>query len=903
MFVLSHLPRKVVGLLVAALAVTFLTIAPQPAQAAGVATLSGTVTASDTGLPLADVYVGAYGPGGGGAVTDAAGHWQIAGIPAGQYSLYFSVIGRPYHDRYWGGDGTAEQEVLVSATAGATTSGLNLALSWFPSVSGTVAFSEGGGGTGCLFVDLVNIDGETYEGEYSWVDEDGAFAIDTSNVLPGRYTILVSDVQPEGVGCRIYAQRYLGDVYNLNSAATFYLNTGGVVTGKDVTLEVGATISGTVTGSNVGDTGGMTGSIYATNDEDLAHPELGQSRSVTSNAADGSYEISGLQPGDYTVEYVPDVDGCDAGYRPQWYGGAKSPWTASPLTLVAGQGVIGADVQFTQNGAPIVGHVSGSDTGTGVAGVGVTVMTSDGKWLSQGFGFGPNCGELVSHANLDFGPFFDGPANGPQRAAYEFPTTSTDANGDFTLPAMPDGQYTLRFGDDSTYAAQFLGGAAFIETATPLTVSSSAPVDVGTVTLNPGASISGNIAFDGTSTDHHERYVTAMAFAQNPTTGAWELVKQGPAAWVTGEAGFGYTIPGLAPGTYKVGFFDYASRGGGYAPEFFGDSVTLAGASDVVVTAGAVTPSIDVTLSAVGPVESQRFAGAGRFETSVAMSQEYAPGVPAVYIASGANFPDALAAAPAAAAQGVPLLLVTSSSIPSVVLTELQRLNPASIVVVGGNAAVSPEVYTQLSDLTPSIKRLFGADRFATARAIIEDYWPAGSAPLVYAASGLNFPDALSAAAAAGAKGTPVLTVNGGGAALDQQTKDLLTYLGTKEVAIAGGIVSVSATMQASFAALPGMTDVWRYAGANRYATGAAINHDAFTASDTVYLASGKNFPDALSGAALAGRDKAPLYIIPGECVPAPVLADITALGAKTIRILGGTSAVSVDLAHVTVCA
>jgi putative cell wall-binding protein len=69
-----------------------------------------------------------------------------------------------------------------------------------------------------------------------------------------------------------------------------------------------------------------------------------------------------------------------------------------------------------------------------------------------------------------------------------------------------------------------------------------------------------------------------------------------------------------------------------------------------------------------------------------------------------------------------------------------------------------------------------------------------------------------------------------------------------------------------------------------------------------VYLASGKNFPDALSGAALAGLNKAPLYIVPGECVPASVLADITAFGASKVRILGGTAAVSVDLNNMTIC-
>lgn len=123
-----------------------------------------------------------------------------------------------------------------------------------------------------------------------------------------------------------------------------------------------------------------------------------------------------------------------------------------------------------------------------------------------------------------------------------------------------------------------------------------------------------------------------------------------------------------------------------------------------------------------------------------------------------------------------------------------------------------------------------------------------------------------------------------------------------KEVAIAGGTAAVSAGIASDLSAIPGVTDVWRYAGANRYATGAAINHDAFPTSDIVYLASGKNFPDAPAGAPRAGFDNAPLYIVPGDCVTQPVVDDIRIIGATRATVLGGLSAVSVNLTDLAIC-
>lgn len=97
------------------------------------------------------------------------------------------------------------------------------------------------------------------------------------------------------------------------------------------------------------------------------------------------------------------------------------------------------------------------------------------------------------------------------------------------------------------------------------------------------------------------------------------------------------------------------------------------------------------------------------------------PGVPVVFVATGADFPDALAGATLATSSGVPLLFVTRTTIPPATAAELERLEPESIVVLGGPSAVDRAVVVELAEFTEgTVTRIDGADRFDTARLISE---------------------------------------------------------------------------------------------------------------------------------------------------------------------------------------
>jgi hypothetical protein len=123
-------------------------------------------------------------------------------------------------------------------------------------------------------------------------------------------------------------------------------------------------------------------------------------------------------------------------------------------------------------------------------------------------------------------------------------------------------------------------------------------------------------------------------------------------------------------------------------------------------------------------------AGSGDDTPAVEVPAPQAEVVPAsapvVFVSTGLNFPDALGGGPVAALHDGPLLLVRTDSIPPATATELTRLNPDKIVVLGGTGVVSAGVETLLAGYTSgAVERLSGADRYETAAAISAANFPA----------------------------------------------------------------------------------------------------------------------------------------------------------------------------------
>ncbi|HEX9634870.1 MAG TPA: cell wall-binding repeat-containing protein [Candidatus Limnocylindria bacterium] len=288
-----------------------------------------------------------------------------------------------------------------------------------------------------------------------------------------------------------------------------------------------------------------------------------------------------------------------------------------------------------------------------------------------------------------------------------------------------------------------------------------------------------------------------------------------------------------------------------------------------------------------------RLAGADRYATAAAISSNFfAVGPPVAFIATGANFPDALSASPAAALGRGPVLLTQPGSLPQATIDELLRLRPGSIIVVGGVGVVSDQVVGQLASYTSGpVSRLAGADRYATAAAISRAWFgPGGS--VAYVATGANFPDALSAGTAAAGAGAPVLLVTRDG--VPSATADELARLRPGRIVVVGGAGVVTDIVLARLASFTSGS-VSRIAGPDRYATAVAVSAATFGADAPVevLVATGANFPDAVAGAAAAGVQRAPLLLVSPTGLPTSVAVELQRLSAPNTWLLGSTGAIS----------
>lgn len=284
-------------------------------------------------------------------------------------------------------------------------------------------------------------------------------------------------------------------------------------------------------------------------------------------------------------------------------------------------------------------------------------------------------------------------------------------------------------------------------------------------------------------------------------------------------------------------------------------------------------------------------AGPNRYATSAAASAaQFEPGTD-VYLTAGEGFADALAAGPAAAHDRASLLLTPSASLLQVTLDEIERLAPSSITIVGGAAAVSPAVETQLAAAWPEVEitRISGADRYATAAAVATEVF--GTADTAFVASGADFADALSASGvAATLADAPVLLTMPTG--LPAGTAEALDALGASEIVVVGGRVAISDGVVRELRAYGTTT---RVAGADRYATNAALVGAYVEPTDpqTIVVASGGAFPDALSGTAIAGATGGPLLLSVGQCVTIDVEDAVAGFAPAVVLNVGGPAVLS----------
>lgn len=311
--------------------------------------------------------------------------------------------------------------------------------------------------------------------------------------------------------------------------------------------------------------------------------------------------------------------------------------------------------------------------------------------------------------------------------------------------------------------------------------------------------------------------------------------------------------------------------------------------------------------SAVG--DAVRIAGIDRYSTSYAASRSSFATASAVVIASGANFPDALSAAGLAGALECPVLLappVTSVDDPRLgpLYAEITRLGADKAYVVGGTSAVGDLMFDQIGTWVASVERIPGSTRYETAKNVAEEIDAINGHPstVAFVVRGDSFADALAVSPFAFSQAIPILLTPSG--TLDPYTSSYLELRNVGAARIAGGTGAVSAAVAAQLDALnSGATVVYRMQGATRYETAAKVASDCIGLGwgswESIGVATGANFPDALSGGAALGSRGGPLLLTERSVLSDPAESAIAdnADTASKVLVLGGLAAVSESVA------
>lgn len=517
------------GLIVALIAMLF--CAPTaagtaPAQAAPApASISGTVTVPagvDAGLVevwavLDNVYEPEQS-----TTLNPDGSYQLSGLPPASYRLKFT--GRSGALEQWYNNSssplTAED---VTVTDGQEATGINATLVKAATISGTLTAPAG------VSLTATKIYASGSDG--SWpVASDGTYKV--VGLKAGPHTLWFS-----GDGNAL--AQYYNNATSAETATAVRVAEGQDVTGIDSILEKGASISGTVTAP-----AGVT--LSDTRVEVTVPGERGWAGHTTV-AADGSYRIAGLPPGEYIVNFSV------SGALGQWYSAATSWRTAKVISVAAGQDVTGID-------AALVKAASISGTVTVPPGV------EAGKVIISAYATGNPSASVAS--------------------------TYLKADSSYSLDYLPAGSYTVEFAtvhstefqdQDSGAQVQRYNNADSFDDAAAIELGTGEDLTGVNATLVKGASISGSVK----DPDAIGEYKTTVSLFASGTPGvALESA-------VINQSDPRYVFKGLRAGSYVVGFSDEKKLS---QSQWWENADTFESASVITVTRGQDVAGVDAIL-------------------------------------------------------------------------------------------------------------------------------------------------------------------------------------------------------------------------------------------------------------------------------------------------------------------
>ncbi len=615
--------------------------------------ISGTVTAAGSGL--AGICVDAFatdGALGANAVTGSTGTYLLAGLAAGSYTVEFTDCNTPatYATAYYGGANlvdTLAQAPAVPVTAGATTSGIDGAMTAGGTIAGTVTDATSAQAESGICVSAYGV--SVGVGASAVSASDGTYTL--SGLPPGLYVVSFSPCAPGSPYASQFYDGSPGGTTSWGFATPLTVTSGGTIPGIDAQMEPGGSITGTVTDASGNPVAGVCAQAQSASSWSAPVP----------SSPSGTYRISGLSGGTYSV-YFFDC-GTLVDYAAQYYTGTPggSPSSAVPITVTPGATTSGIDAVMAEGGS-ISGTVTDAQSAATLAdicvsayeyggqGMATTVTLANGSYDISGLASGgyviqfAECGNAVG-ATSYVGQFYDGVSGGSPtyggatvvNVTAGTTTSGIDAamviggdltgtvsdtsgagigeicvvaltpqgqwvatgmtlsDGTYDVTGLPTGSYMVQFeecgnlGTGLSYIAQYYSGQATAATATLVSVTAGSVTASVNATLTLGGTISGSVTSAVTSSGAPGLCVVGLT-----PQGQW-------VASATTQPDGSYNLAGLPSGSYVVEFETCGlAAGPGYVTQFYDGSTTFSGATAVSVSAGAITSGISAALQPGG---------------------------------------------------------------------------------------------------------------------------------------------------------------------------------------------------------------------------------------------------------------------------------------------------------------
>ncbi|MEZ4860367.1 MAG: carboxypeptidase regulatory-like domain-containing protein [Caldilineaceae bacterium] len=412
------------------------------------------------------------------------------------------------------------------------------------SISGTVTDEEGQplANIGVyLYIDPTGLGFWGPTGVYVMTDQSGQYTI--AELEPGAYRLALRD---SGWPLR-YATEYYDNALRVEDATDIPVTNTAVV-GINAQLAVASRIEGIVMDANNQPIESIQVSLWA---RDSANPNRWVTAGLQATTdSSGAYSFAGVDTGRYRMSFTdtrfPHL------YTTEYY--ANATLAQATELVVPGQKLFVINAQLAATSA-VAGMVTDEE---GAPLAGITVGVSN-----------------------------DSESDGWNSSLYA-PSSVTNENGAYTISGVEVGPNRICFADYTAhYADECYDNAPTIARATDVTVTVGA-----TLTLNAQLERRGGI--QGTVTDSTGQplaFYQVLLYIDPEDDGTWVA---DATHWVyTNETGV-YTLSALNPDVYRVQFVEPAGQVN--APEFYSDALTIAGATDVVVQPGQITPHIDAQL-------------------------------------------------------------------------------------------------------------------------------------------------------------------------------------------------------------------------------------------------------------------------------------------------------------------